>query len=99
MIRHRIFYIIVCFMFTLSVTGCRKQLTDNVDLDRTELKNYNTPYTYIEQNDDGTYSLFIYASPVQYKEENGEYKKIDNTIIGCNKKNYMFIKVLSLENN
>lgn len=45
-----------------------------------DLSLYDSEYTYCKQNDDGTYSLYIYNSPIQYWD-NDEYKKIDNTLV------------------
>ena len=44
----------------------------------------NTPYTVGYPNRDGTYSLYIFSSPVQYPTGDG-YAVIDNTVVASGK--------------
>ncbi len=55
---------------------------DNVDLSL-----YDSPYTYGEKREDGTYDFYIYAAPVQYEQE-GQYQKIDNKLIESEQEGY-----------
>ena len=54
------------------------------------LNNYDSPYTICYMNEDDTYTMYIFASPIQYKTESGEYAIIDNTVIKTNKPNFIF---------
>lgn len=54
------------------------------------LSDYNSPYTVCFKNNDNTYSMYIFASPIQYKTENGEYVIIDNTVLESNKDDFAF---------
>lgn len=54
-----------------------------------KLSEYDSPYTICYENKDGTYSMYIFASPIQYKIANG-YEVIDNTIIKSAKDRYAF---------
>lgn len=48
-----------------------------------------TPYTYIEENADGTFDLFIYSSAVQSLEKN-EYQKIENALLRSDQKGFSY---------
>ena len=50
---------------------------------------YDSPYTLCYSNKDGTYSFYIFASPVQYKTKSG-YEMIDNTVVESAYENYVF---------
>lgn len=48
-----------------------------------------TPYTYIEENADGAFDLFIYSSAVQSLEKN-EYQKIENALLRSDQKGFSY---------
>lgn len=50
---------------------------------------YDSPYTICYKNDDGTYSTYIYSSPIQYLDGN-DYKLIDNSLIKSRNENYAY---------
>lgn len=78
----------------ISMSACSKETTSSsVDTDQTyQYTKYidtDTPYTMCYQNTDGTYTMFIYAAPVQYFD--GEmYQPIDNTIIESDRENFAY---------
>lgn len=45
-----------------------------------QLHAYDSPYTICYKNRDDTYSMYIFASPIQFMEEN-RYHIIDNTVV------------------
>lgn len=55
-----------------------------------KISDYDSPYTAMYQNDDQTYDLYIFASPVQYKNEEGEYEPIDNRLICSQREGYAY---------
>lgn len=79
-----VFWIMI-LMTGLLLSGCENFVSDK----NNSLAQYDTPYTRCIANEDGTYSLYIYAAPVQY-EENGQYFAIDNSLIESAKKGYAF---------
>lgn len=46
-----------------------------------KLDKYDSPYTMCCKNADGTYSAYVFASPVSYKNADGQYVYIDNSIV------------------
>lgn len=54
-----------------------------------QLHEYDSPYTICYQNDDDTYSMFIFASPIQYKTDSG-YEIIDNTVVVTEKEGFAY---------
>lgn len=54
-----------------------------------DLSIYDSPYTYGEKLEDGTYDFYIYASPVQWKSRE-QYVPIDNNLAKTGKKNYIY---------
>lgn len=85
------------FVFLLAVLafnmGCTfKQKHNGEWLQKTEndtLSFYDTPYTYVEELEDGSYNFFIYASPVQWND-GATYVPIDNKIVGTKRKGYSY---------
>lgn len=69
--------VLILLITFLCLTGCSKSASDT---DKDDLKKFDTQYTRCEANDDGTYSLYIYAAPVQFKKD-GQYYKKDNSIV------------------
>lgn len=55
-----------------------------------QLNDYDTPYTICFKNKDDTYSLYIFASPIQYKTDNNKYAIIDNTVIESQSDEFAF---------
>ena len=55
-----------------------------------QLHDYDSPYTICYKNKDGTYSMYIFASPIQYKTDSDEYAIIDNTVIDSSKMGFAF---------
>lgn len=44
------------------------------------LQEFDTEYMTVYLNDDGTRTVYSHAAPVRYKDENGEWVEIDNTL-------------------
>lgn len=55
----------------------------------TQLHDYDSPYTICYENSDGTYSMYIFSAPIQYKTDSG-YAVIDNAIVKSKKDGYIF---------
>ena len=55
----------------------------------TQLHDYDSPYTICYENQDGTYSMYIFSAPIQYKTDSG-YAVIDNAIVKSKKDGYIF---------
>ncbi len=53
------------------------------------LKEYDSPYTVGTKNRDGTFSLYIFSSPVQYPTEDG-YTMIDNGLIKSSEPSFAY---------
>lgn len=49
---------------------------------------YNSPYTVCYKNKDGSYSFFIFSSPIQYKGKDNMFHFIDNSIVQSSYQNY-----------
>lgn len=50
----------------------------------------DSPYTVCREEDDGTYTLRIYASPVQYRAEDGGYRLFDNSLKEAEKEPFAY---------
>lgn len=83
--KDRIWYFCVLIILCVCTTGCAHR-QQNKDFDASL---YDTPYTYVNKTEDGKYELYIYSSPVQFAD-NGQYKKIDNTLIASNSDKYLY---------
>ena len=46
-----------------------------------QLHTYDSPYTLYLKNADDTYTMFVFASPVQFSEGDGRYSLIDPTLV------------------
>ena len=55
----------------------------------TQLHDYDSPYTICYENQDGTYSMYIFSAPIQYKTDSG-YAVIDNAIVKSKNEGYIF---------
>lgn len=71
----------------LSTTISQIEMKTNGHLE--QLHDYDSPYTICYKNEDNTYSMYIFASPIQYQTNNG-YTIIDNTVIESNKLGFAF---------
>lgn len=76
----------------MSAGGCNKTLAKPVSLyvnqhmidennDSKKIDKYDSPYTMCYKNRDGTYTVYMFASPVSYKASDGSYKYIDNSLV------------------
>ena len=81
---------------TILLTSCSmnhnqyNSLSVGAILNHTEkLADFDSPYTLCVKNEDETYSFFIFASPIQYKEEQN-YIIIDNGIVDSKKEEYAY---------
>lgn len=77
-------WFIVMIVWIMNLTGCANQKKEVVDMSL-----YDTPYTKCIENEDGTYSFFVYSAPVQYKE-GGEYQDIDMSLVDSKDPEYAF---------
>lgn len=68
-----IFSILLCVV----MLGCG---SENFSENTNKMAKYDTPYTKCVANNDGTYSLYIYSAPIQFKED-GTYKEIDTALV------------------
>ena len=75
------------FTILISVNGCVNKQSNVKKTD--DLSMYDTRYTYIEKNADDTYSMYIYTTPIQFKDGK-VYKKIDNTIVEADKSEFAY---------
>ncbi|MDD2362381.1 MAG: hypothetical protein PHH84_05420 [Oscillospiraceae bacterium] len=55
-----------------------------------QLSDYDSPYTVCYKNKNDTYTLYIFASPIQYKTEIDRYAVIDNTVVESNENGFAF---------
>lgn len=54
-----------------------------------QLHDYDSAYTMVTKNSNGTYTIYLFSAPIQYKVEDG-YELIDNTIIISHKEGYEY---------
>lgn len=54
-----------------------------------QMHDYDSPYTICYRNSDDTYSMYVFAAPVQYKAEGG-YQVIDNSLIPSEREGFSF---------
>lgn len=92
----------LCLGISVILHGCSKntnneilfttisQIDIKVNGHAKQLSAYNSPYTIAYKNNDDTYSIYIFTSPIQYKIDNGEYAIIDNTIVKSVKEGFAF---------
>lgn len=84
-------------MFLFSMTGCAHsqpfpnlafaQIQD--ENHKVQLHYYDSPYTMCYENKDGTYSFYVFSSPIQFKT-NGGYEIIDNSIVKSEHEDYVY---------
>lgn len=90
---------LILFIVAVMIVGCKgkSDLTSHInpitnikqDLYGERLYDYDSPYTIGYKNQDNTYSLYIYESPIQFKTPNG-YELIDNAIVKSKFQNFAF---------
>ena len=80
---------VILLSVIILLTACNEKNEQNMGGETRQLHNFDSPYTICYKNNDNTYSMYIYAAPIQYKTENG-YVLIDNTIIKSDKDDYAF---------
>ena len=88
--------LVTAAMLTLSVSGCRGQdMVMRTAISQIEqsshaeqLHEYDSPYTICYRNRDNTYSMYIFASPIQFETADG-YEIIDNTVIESKRGGYV----------
>lgn len=62
----------------------------NIQEESVRLSKYDSPYTIGFKNEDGSNSLYIFDSPIQYESENGRYEIIDNMLVESDQENQYF---------
>ena len=55
-----------------------------------QLHTYDSPYTLYLKNADDTYTMFVFASPVQFSEGDGRYSLIDPTLVESSREGIAF---------
>ena len=92
---------LMSLLIILFITGCNDENStilstaiSQIDMKTNghieQLEEYNSPYTICYKNKDDTYSMYIFASPIQYKDNSGKYAIIDNTVIESEKDEFKF---------
>lgn len=66
--------------------GCTKVEKSN----SSSASKYNSPYTLCGENKDGTYNLYVYSAPVQYKK-NSKYEMKNLSVVKSDNKKYSFM--------
>jgi len=95
----RLSIIMFCAISLACLIGCQKSKYDilstpisQIDISQhaEQLHQYDSPYTICYKNKDDTYSLYIFASPIQYKVGKDKYIVIDNTVIKSEEKDFVY---------
>lgn len=73
---------------TIALTNMGIHLEENGHIK--QLPEYNSPYTLCYENKDGSYSLFIFAAPIQYKTDDNQYILIDNALVPADNAHYIY---------
>jgi len=91
------FYLTISLLLAIVLGGCSdqpnvlataiSQIDDSTHIE--QLHDYDSPYTICYKNKNDTYSMYIFASPIQYKIDTG-YEIIDNTVIESSDPNYAY---------
>lgn len=55
-----------------------------------QLHDYDTPYTVCCKNADDTYTMYVFAAPIQYHIYESSYAMIDNTVVASSKDGFAF---------
>lgn len=77
---------LITIMLSLLTVGC--SIKNKTEKDLVKISDFNTPYTMCYDNNDGTYTMYIYAAPVQYYDVKS-YKTIDNSLVDSKKSDYL----------
>lgn len=86
----------VLFVLMSLLTGCSdtKAYSTLSILEREnfvrQIPEYDSPYTVCYENQDGTYSMYIFSAPIQYKTDADQYEVIDNAVISSQKNEFAF---------
>ena len=93
--------IILSLLFVMGATGCNSEqnpliltttislLEENESKHTKQMHEFDTAYTIGFQNSDGTYSMYVFAAPIQFRTATG-YEIIDNTVVESEKENFAF---------
>lgn len=86
--------LVLPFLSGCSLSGPRENALytyAKIDTRKSEhLTLYDSPYTLYLKNTDSTYTLFIFASPVQFSEDGGTYSLIDSALIRSSREGAAF---------
>lgn len=93
--KHVLSGILAAMALSALLSGCQQTITEAkkneieyaAEGENTDISFYDSPYTYGEKREDGTYDFYIYASPVQY-EDDGRYQRIDNHVKESEREGY-----------
>lgn len=92
----KILKIVLSIFVFLSICGCTshsEKIVTRIDMKSSghqqQLVEYDSPYTLAYKNNDDTYSLYIFAAPVQYWD-NSCYTLIDTALTKSNIKGYLY---------
>ncbi|MBQ7047089.1 MAG: hypothetical protein IJN85_05055 [Oscillospiraceae bacterium] len=94
----RLLSIVLLISLVFSFAACGGEQSAVVDAtkdiwlidEENKLSEFDSPYTAGYQNEDGTFTLYIFSAPVQYKVGNKKYSPIDNSLVTSEKKDYAF---------
>lgn len=97
--RFRIIDFCLAILITISCSGCNEMneknysaispILNNIPRKAVHIKQYDSPYTIGYRNPDDTYTLYTFASPIQFRTNDG-YKIIDNSIIISERDGYLY---------
>lgn len=85
-------FLLCIIILIILITGCfsnKNILFSNICVHKKQIHKFDSPYTICYDNNNDTYTMYIFSSPIQFKKNN-EYKIIDNTIIKSKNKNFKF---------
>ena len=82
--------LIICLLFLCSCSSRDYTITKLINKDnRVQLHQYDSPYTMLFENENSTYTAYIFSSPIQYKNESG-FIPFNNELIEIKKENYVY---------
>ncbi len=90
----------ICISLLLAGCGTKKKETpifktavSQIDMEANghteQMHDYDSPYTLCYRNEDDTFTMYIFASPVQYQTDTG-YAIIDNTVVQTEKEGFAY---------
>lgn len=65
----------------IELPKCVPDDAEKKDKHTKKLDEYDNEYTIAFENEDGSKTFYIYQSPIRYKDEQGNYQLIDNSIV------------------